>query len=60
MTSKESNMKITPAALDSIIEALEVKFPNKLPTKPDSIESYLVKVGNQQVIEYLREIKASL
>lgn len=53
-------MKITPAALDSIIEALEVKFPNKLPTKPDSIESYLVKVGNQQVIEYLREIKASL
>lgn len=49
-------MKITPNALAEIIEALEVKFPDKLPTTPTTMEGIHVKIGNQQVIKYLKEI----
>lgn len=53
-------MQITPAALDAVIEALEVKFPSRLPTKPLLHEEFCTLVGNQQVLKYLRDIRESL
>ena len=50
-------MKITPAALDAIIEALEVKYPNELPKKVIPEHEIYLRIGNQQVVQYLREMR---
>lgn len=53
-------MKITPAALDAVIEALSVKFPDKLPNKVIPEHQIYMLLGNQEVVRYLKELRESL
>jgi hypothetical protein len=53
-------MKITPAALDAVIEKLEVKFPNEIPVKATTTDVIHMMIGNQQVLKYLKELRESL
>jgi hypothetical protein len=49
-------MKINQRDLDALIDILQVKFPNVLPPTSTSLENIHMKIGQQQVIKYLKEI----
>jgi hypothetical protein len=49
-------MNISQQNLQSVLEILMEKFPNKLPKDKIAIEELHIKIGQQQVITYLEEI----
>jgi len=40
--------------LKELVEYLEEKFPNKLPTNRINTDELMIRIGNQQVIEAIR------
>ena len=48
--------KVTKASLESIIDSLEDRFPNKLPNIKTAQEDIHILIGQQQVIRYLKEL----
>lgn len=53
-------MKLTPAMLEAVIEALQQKFPDELPYRPTTIEQIHMLIGQKQVVKYLKELRDSL
>lgn len=49
-------MNISQQNLQTVLEILMEKYPNKLPTDKIAIEELHMKIGQQQVIKYLEEI----
>lgn len=53
-------LKSKVVSIEDIILLLENKFPNKLPQKIISSDELSLKIGEQSVINYLRELEESL
>ena len=49
-------MNITQQSLQSVLEILIEKYPNRLPKDKIAIEELHIRIGQQQVISYLEEI----
>jgi len=48
--------KINKESLNSVIDALEERFPDQLPHTSITTEHMYMLIGQQQVIRHLREI----
>ena len=51
--------KITKETLESIIDTLEDRFPNKLPDKQVDMGYVHMLIGQQKVIQYLKDLVES-
>lgn len=49
-------MKINQQTLQTVLEILIEKYPNKLPKDKIAIEELHIKIGQQQVISYLEDV----
>lgn len=48
--------KVTKASVEAILEALEERFPDRLPKGATQQDTIHILIGQQQVIRYLREV----
>ena len=48
--------KIPKASLEAIIEILEERFPDQLPSNIPPTEHLYMLIGQQQVVRYLKQV----